>query len=93
MAATLGVPPAKTFASLFDKLAGRDGGKKKEASSSSSDQTVPKNAEVFKANKEGEHVQIQKPQDFAKCVLRQAPIGPKKLKKFCDMVRISLVGL
>ena len=41
---------------------------------------------VYRLN-EGDHVQITKPQDYAKSVLRQAPIGPRKLKKVCNMLR------
>jgi len=72
----------RCYSSLFDKLTGRDKDKGGEDGGSE----VPEGSEALKVN-DGSHVQIIKPQDFAQCNLRQAPIGPRKMKKFCDMVR------
>lgn len=73
--------------SLFDKLSniGRSE-ESKEVSPASPGGGGYDDPRVYKLN-EGEHVQITKPQDFAKCVLRQAPIGPRKLKRVCNMLR------
>ncbi|WZN59378.1 ribosomal protein L22 [Chloropicon roscoffensis] len=67
--------------SLFDKLSG--GGGEKPRPDSGEGSSDPR---VYKLN-DGDHVQITKPQDHAKCVHRQAPIGPRKLKKVCNMLR------